>query len=536
MSAPTKQFQNNKADFRSTVRHTMNMVTGKNVSSYTLLFMDATSKNPAGSHETIFNPSIILGRGGNCQIKYDDRYNTVSREHACIAVDGNNFMLFHNPDAKNPTIVNGEPIGDSYELQNGDEIKLSFDGPRMRFNTSNLKPSSMGLTSRLGVAMSQATRPFRRAITILSILLIAALVFAGYNLYKNIKLDKSSEVTNQRLIELQSTNASLTNQISTLESDGAASTDEIESLKKQLAKNNEKIKKIEGQTNLNRTLLNENKTAARKNDLEKAKKVSDQAKVSFDNLPKKDIYYIYATKLEFTIDGELQVLDARENNLWNKGGNVWGGTGFLTVGGKFITARRVLQPWRFPNAMWQQLSAIEAKGASISVVFEAISKTGNKFNFTTKNAVFDDSKDEFVSSDLELENGEIVSISKKQKTDDASDWAIVFVGDKSGTIKLYSELSESLKSDSKIYSVGIINKDASLNPNSDNLNSVVSESIIVKEGLTNGLINSVVNGFAQGNSGGPVFTYINGEFQVIGIISQGLEEGKGIIIPVANIK
>ncbi|MBK9742679.1 MAG: hypothetical protein IPO94_06800 [Saprospiraceae bacterium] len=55
----------------------------------------------------------------------------------------------------------------------------------MRFNASTLKTSTIGLTSRIGQAMSQAVKPYKTALWVMGLLLLGALGLAGYNMYQN---------------------------------------------------------------------------------------------------------------------------------------------------------------------------------------------------------------------------------------------------------------------------------------------------------------------------------------------------------------
>jgi len=519
MAAPTQQFNTSKGGFAATIRHTLNMVSGKDVANYTLLFMDPTDKHPAGSHESIFNPSIVLGRGGNCQVKYDDRYKTVSREHACIAASGGKHIIFHNPSAKNPTLVNGTAVSDSQDLNNGDEVQLSNDGPRFRYNTAEIKSSTMGLTSRMGIALSQATKPYKRAMIVMFIALLAALCFGGFNLYKNIRLDNVSAANTTKVEGLLNEKIVLSNQIAELEQKENVNSEKVQSLKNKLNKTEKNLEDYKNETaQINAANQGGNTTAT----------------TNFDNIPWNDIYYIYAQKIEITINGELSVLDARANNPWNKSANIWGGTGFLTVGGKFITARHVVQPWRYPNnVLFNQISAMESKGGSVNVIFEALSRTGDKFNFTSKNIQFDDSRDEMVNSKFEIDGQEVEFI-KKEKTEYSSDWAYVEFGNRKGTIKLNTGLSKSLKTGSSIYPVGFSNTKMH-QPTSNDLKQLISNCMVIQDELTNGLIKVSGGGFGQGNSGGPVFANVNGQFQAIGIVSAGLGTQANVIVPVVNI-
>jgi len=500
MSAPTEQFNSSKGDFGATMRHTMNMIRGKDMGNYTLVFMDGTAKNPAGSHETIFNPSVILGRGKNCQVRFGDQYKTVSREHACINITGNQFVLFHNPNAKNPTLVNGSAIGNSYELRNGDEIKLSHDGPRMRFNIANVKPKTMALTSRIGTALGQATRPYKRAIMFLSIGLIAALGFGGYAMYSSISQGKVAAKNQDQIAQLNSNNMELKSQLSSMEKGGKSDAGQIRMLKKQIQENESKLQNMQnevakqpevvyverpvskpstsysgssqpassarsvgsspnsGTTNTNDYNTNSkagmnadgyiapetqaNRTTRNSNDGGSVRATNEMtvggSKItgtSTVELPDEDVFYIYATKVEVTHDGNLKNYNVKDWEVDDRSG-MWTGTGFLTKDGDFVTARHVIQPWRFytSDQPWmEELSIADASGGSVKVTFEAMSTTGKTFTFDTKNAVYDESKD--VRKNIGSKGGlfrKKKDLAIKRYTDISTDWAYITLTEMQG--------------------------------------------------------------------------------------------------------
>ena len=153
--------------------------------SYYILEHKTSSKyHTAGESQKIIIDQIELGRDASCQVRFDESFETVSRKHAAIVRDGNNWQLIHLSNS-NPTLVNGRPIQGSYYLQSGDEIQLSVGGPRLGFIQPQGKQgltSSIKLTERMNLFRQQALRPYRRAIWALSALLIAAIIgFGGWN-------------------------------------------------------------------------------------------------------------------------------------------------------------------------------------------------------------------------------------------------------------------------------------------------------------------------------------------------------------------
>ncbi|MBK8548427.1 MAG: FHA domain-containing protein [Saprospiraceae bacterium] len=228
MAASTQQFKSAGSNLGQTIGQSWSMISGKDIPNYSLLFLDETLTRKRGEHETIFMPHIVLGRSSRCHVRYSDEFRTVSREHASITVDGTNFVLNHNPSASNPTYVNGKPVGGSHFLQNGDEIQLSSNGPKMRFNTSALKTSTIGLTSRIGQAMSQAVKPYKTALLVMGLLLAGAIGLAGYNMYKSGQMEKE-------LIALNEEKVKVDQEIADLIAQGKENSAEMEALKQRKA-------------------------------------------------------------------------------------------------------------------------------------------------------------------------------------------------------------------------------------------------------------------------------------------------------------
>ena len=155
--------------------------------TYYILEHKTSSKyHSAGESQKIIIDQIEIGRDASCQVRYDESFDTVSRKHAAIVRDGNNWQLVHL-STSNPTLVNGRPIQGTYYLQSGDEIQLSVNGPRLGFIQPQGKQgltSSIKLTERMNLFRQQALRPYRRAIWALSALLVLAILGFGAWNYK----------------------------------------------------------------------------------------------------------------------------------------------------------------------------------------------------------------------------------------------------------------------------------------------------------------------------------------------------------------
>ena len=416
--------------------------------SYYILEHKTSSKyHTAGESQKIIIDQIELGRDASCQVRFDESFETVSRKHAAIVRDGNNWQLIHLSNS-NPTLVNGRPIQGSYYLQSGDEIQLSVGGPRLGFIQPQGKQgltSSIKLTERMNLFRQQALRPYRRAIWALSALLIAAIIgFGGWNY----KLSLDNQALRQEMALYQA-------QVDSLGLKKA----ELDNLEQQLTQklaedpNNQQIKSQLGQVQQERVrVVYAYNTASQKlaNTRSKAAEYgfddedddvaapagktansgggggqadrwdnSEQDVVasqgtavnpgnpndfvdrsnptmaesasknagSSDNIVNyyNDIYTLKVKKITLERDG-------RSFDPGIAASQLVVGTGFV-VGGKFITARSNLQPWVYRNVYredWRRLLAeFKAAGFNIIIDFEAYSTRGSGHPLRFSNTQFD---------------------------------------------------------------------------------------------------------------------------------------------------
>ena len=99
---------------------------------YILEYRSSSKYHHTGETQKIIVDQVELGRDPRCQIRFDDSFTSVSRRHAAIVRDGSAWKLVHLSKT-NPTLLNGRPVADEWYLQNGDEIQLSSNGPRLGF-------------------------------------------------------------------------------------------------------------------------------------------------------------------------------------------------------------------------------------------------------------------------------------------------------------------------------------------------------------------------------------------------------------------
>ena len=100
-----------------------------------------------GTSSTSPKAVIRIGRGADCDVRFDARMDTrVSTHHAEIRFDNGNYLVV-DTGSSNGTLVNGKMVK-SQKLRSGDKIVFGAQGgPEVRFevdNTGGFKPVSVG--------------------------------------------------------------------------------------------------------------------------------------------------------------------------------------------------------------------------------------------------------------------------------------------------------------------------------------------------------------------------------------------------------
>lgn len=113
-------------------------------------FKTPFSGKKAGEQLTFNVDQIELGRDSGCQVQFDETFSTVSRKHALIAREGDRFKI-ENLSQINSTFVNGKPVKEAFYLSNGDEIKLSSQGPVVVFRIPRATVSQNMQTQKTSV-------------------------------------------------------------------------------------------------------------------------------------------------------------------------------------------------------------------------------------------------------------------------------------------------------------------------------------------------------------------------------------------------
>ncbi len=157
--------------------------------NYYVLEHKVSSKyHKAGDSQEIIVDYVEMGREKDCAIRFDETFKTVSRRHAAIVKDGNNWKLVQLSKT-NSTFLNGQKIINQWYLQSGDEIQLSINGPKLGFIIPNAtNKTQLNLAKRFILFKEQALRPYRTLSIIISV--VISLIIGcgiGYGMYMNNK-------------------------------------------------------------------------------------------------------------------------------------------------------------------------------------------------------------------------------------------------------------------------------------------------------------------------------------------------------------
>lgn len=474
--------------FKRTVRGSVGagmgaLFNGSGRQFYVLEHKNASKYHHAGESQKIIIDQIILGRDSNCQVRFDDEsWPSVSRRHAAIEKDAQGWKIIPLSQT-NSTLVNGRSIDKEWYLQNGDEIQLATNGPRLGFIVPAGKQSlvsSIKLTERLNLFRAQALRPYKRAIAALCAVLVVACSIGGYIINHQQKDIKT----------LSSNTQALKSYISMLDSLTKKQAEMIEEL---IAKNE--------------SLTNKSKELEKKLPIDISKHIAKA---------KKDVYAV-RTDLTFTITG----LGTNTFTSW--------GTGFLLADGRFMTARHCVQPWMYENVELMIMNALSQKfeDVTLSAKITAYSTEGS-FTIPTSAFKCDSSRDVSFSYNHET-YGELIlkaahplefKDGRSLGTDEmwGQDWAYAYV-DRKGGLEIDASLSQNLKAGTKVHvlgfpaGLGIEDGRVSIEP-------IYNEMSVSRDGLNKAECIMVSEGVAHGNSGGPVFATKNGQLHVIGIVSR----------------
>ena len=220
---------------------------GEGTKYYMLVHKVSSQYHKAGESQPIIVNQIEIGRDAKCQVRFDESFTTVSRRHAAIIRDKDNWKLVQLSHT-NSTYLNGHKVQNEWYLQNGDEIQLSTNGPKLGFIIPEGKGAavgSIGLTKRLSLFRQQALRPYKTAIWSVVAALALVCVVGGIllsNTNKALKTEKEfREMAEAQWAEEKAQMQETMDELAKVNSDMSAKLDKS---KKDIAKMKGDINKI----------------------------------------------------------------------------------------------------------------------------------------------------------------------------------------------------------------------------------------------------------------------------------------------------
>lgn len=489
---------------------------------YYILEHKVSSKyHRAGETQEIIVDNIEIGRDPRCQVRFDDeKFPTVSRHHAAIVRDGDGWRLIQISKT-NSTLLNGMPIKDSWFLQNGDEIQLSVNGPKLGFIVPSGKKSTVGsiaLTHRLSLFRQQALRPYKTAIAILSAVLVLAVGgLIAWNLLMKKDLGQQSLLLAEQ-IEANKENKQI-----------------ADSLANELTANNKKLADYEKRmAEMKREVARANSNAAAA--WNRANRIAPSVGTTGELAEYAKNVYLCVLGIYF--DDEII--------------SVSYGTGFLLDDGRFVTAQHVVNPMLYPDVTDQSSLMLNAllhqEPSEFECRFYAISPTGDKITRT-----YTPDKNPFHMGHYAIETltttevGDMILPVKcaQNYACDYRDYAWIKTS-KSGGLPFDNNFSTTMPAATHLFILGypqlVGAEDIS------NVSPIFSESSVAREGLdVDGCILLSNNETDHGNSGGPVLAVRDGRYIVIGLISGANRLGsktgnssdgkwKDRVVPIARVK
>ena len=460
----------------------------------------------AGESQEIIVDDIEIGRDPKCQVRFDESFATVSRRHAAIVKDGDGWRLI-KLSKTNKVLVNGIPVENKL-LNNGDEIQLALNGPRIGFILPTGNKSTVGsiaLTRRLSLFREQALRPYKTMLTVLTVVLLLCIVTCGYVIYSQ------GQLINHLDVKMVTMNADF--ERSSREAEQRRIQDSINYANIIESNRAEFAEEIRRQQDITRAAIDRIKRGA---DLS----VLLQESSVFD-----DVYLIMAEKVVMVVDDEEYEIDNAR----------WQATGFLLKDGRFVTARHCVEGWLYgayngDDALSRATRAAATyENVRMKAYLRAVSTNKkNQFRFTSDDFVVDGSKDRIVNIGNDDSGNSLYwrfpyPVSSEWPEEMwSTDWAYTTkTGGARGKLQFDANLSRSLLPMQQLLVLGFP-KGIGVGDSGNMVDPISYELRTSRQGLANNGCILHSRGTDHGNSGGPIFAVNNrGELTVVGIVSRG---------------
>ncbi len=548
-----RQTEPYRRSFSGSVGAGMGALMGGAHKQYYVLEHRMSSKyHRAGETQKIIVDQVEMGRDPRCQVRFDDSFTSVSRRHAAIVRDGAGWKLVHLSKV-NTTLLNGRPVTDEWYLQNGDEIQLSSNGPRIGFivpqgDRSMIK--NINFTERFSLFRQQALKPYKQMMVWMSVVFL--LVIGGFIAW-SILNQQQNRKTNEMLagsiasvsarqdsagVEAQKQIAAVSSQaqdaaqaaIQANQASQAATSQGISQLRNELVGLKSDLKtareeKAESESAKQTVAITESVAPSASDPVVPAATGMTSYESCFPY-----IYYIQLDKVEHTNKkGKTEVI-----NIIHR----WAGTGFLLSDGRFVTSRRIIERWYFQvngNLMDEDMRPLNKAVCNLEKVvayFTAYSSSGDALTFTSDQFTCDRSADNYTV--LRGPLGGLVKGARLRiaPSNGGKDWAY-FQTAKKGGLKFDPSKSASL---GRGIPLTILGFPAEVGINSAS-GPVYGSGVTANSGLDRGDIMTTNTSFEIGGSGAPVFAVSEtGEYEVIGLISAMAEGQRGVVVPIAAVR
>lgn len=470
---------------------------------YYILEHKVSSKyHRAGESQEIIVDNIEMGRDTHCQVRFDESFKTVSRHHAAIVKAGDQWKLVQISKT-NSTLLNGQPVRTEWYLQNGDEIQLSVNGPKLGFIVPTGKNStvgSIGLTRRLSLFRQQALRPYKTAIASLAACLVLAVGGLGtWNVIRDNKFNQELADAHEKLAEAART---------------------IANLEELVAKAAIKQKEMDSLLAIKSRPIIKTVIVRQEDDTKKLQPYEE------------DIFYMTAL-VYAEYNGQTIVFKTEEGGCLG-----WTGTGYLLNDGRFVTAKHCVEGWKFNSieVIAQQLASLKNETLQSLFVYGLTNTNG----VTLRSAIIARSPSKelrFSSSDFRFNRSDEKAVAlnddlfiTRASGDGGTDWAYARVN-QNGSIIGDAALSANLPAGARLEVLGFPQ-----GMSTESSSCLYGSCQTAGRGLNDGLILITGKNYEHGNSGGPVFYNDNGTFKAVGIVSFSIFDNMGGLTPLYNLR
>lgn len=524
-----------------------------------------------GEAQKIIVDQIELGRDSSCQVRFDDSFETVSRKHAAIVREGENYKLIPL-STTNGTYVNGQPIQSDYILNSGDEIRLSSRGPVMGFiipQGAQSMVKSIGLTERMNLFRKQALRPYKIALWILFVVLVLSVgCLVGWNIWQSKIHEETVKQQQEQIDNMMKENDEILDQMTEKDEQIEKLTRKMNSTSSMSVKETQALREQIETLNKEKQELADKQEQLASNIANMMSDIEDDDDVVIDNQPVvepqapaefADIKECYPAAYYIKMDN-LAVYHENNQLARFKTDKLVGGTGFLLEDGRFITARRVIEPWFYFTGVigeddrdeWRFediQAAVTEFECDIVAEFTAYGPDGVSFSFKNTNMHGDSN---FLATSVNVTTFEyrvnrylrkefrqvrdlnIQVFNKSTKTD----WMVAGKKDQLNTVKglkFSNDYSRNVVAGDKVYIIGYpLGKGMK---NSISLDPTAAMNNINVGGLNDvGVIELASRRYQQGNDGAPVLVQIDGSWTVIGVLSHTDGADRDVVVPIHTVK